>query len=111
MLYEVITLNWWQGVGWSVITLGVVLAMALYGWLHGKPVWLFPWRGYYFIPVLLAGVLLLYLPAGWSWVAIVIYLPLNRLATMPKPKVTAKPLMGPVPNWKRTTAAIRNNFV
>lgn len=70
------TLNWWQGVGWLVITLGVVLAMALYGWLKGKPVWLFPWRGYYFMPVLVAGVLLLYLPSGWSWVAIIIYLPL-----------------------------------
>ena len=69
-------LNWWQGVGWLIITLGVVLAMALYGWLHGRPVWLFPWRGYYFIPVLVAGILLLYLPAGWSWVAIIIYLPL-----------------------------------
>ncbi|UCD10012.1 MAG: hypothetical protein JSU79_05055 [Dehalococcoidales bacterium] len=69
-------LNWWQGVGVLIITLGVVLAMALYGWLHGRPVWLFPWRGYYFIPVLVAGILLLYLPAGWSWVAIIIYLPL-----------------------------------
>ena len=70
------TLNWWQGVGWLLITLGAVLTMALYSWLHGKPVWLFPWRGYYLIPVLLAGILLLYLPTGWSWVAIIIYLPL-----------------------------------
>jgi hypothetical protein len=77
MLFALLfTLNWWQGVGWLIITLGAVLAMALYGWLHGRPVWLFPWRGYYFLPVLLAGVLLLYLPTGWSWVAIIIYLPL-----------------------------------
>lgn len=69
-------LNWWQGIGSVTITLGVVLSMALYGWLHGRPLWLFPWRGYYLLPVLAAGVLLLYLPKGWSWVTILIYLPL-----------------------------------
>jgi len=70
------TLNWWRGIGWLIITLGAVLVMTLYGWLRGRPVWLFPWRGYIFLPVLIAGILLLYLPSGWSWVAIVIYLPL-----------------------------------
>lgn len=69
-------LNWWQGIGWLAITLGLVLSMAVYGWLHGRPVWLFPWRGYYLLPVLVAGLLLLYLPKGWSWVAILLYLPL-----------------------------------
>lgn len=72
----IFTLNWWRGIGWLIITLGAVLAMTLYGWLRGRPVWLFPWRGYIFLPVLIAGILLLYLPSGWSWVAIVIYLPL-----------------------------------
>ncbi len=70
------TLNWWQGVGWLTVTLGLILAMAFYGWVHGRPEWLFPWRGYCFLPVLVAGALLLYLPRGWSWVAIIIYLPL-----------------------------------
>jgi len=69
-------LNWWQGIGWLIIILGVVLGMAVYGWLHGRPVWLFPWRGYYFLPVLVTALLLLYLPRGWSWVAILLYLPL-----------------------------------
>ena len=69
-------LNWWRGIGWLTITLGIVLSMAVYGWLHGRPVWLFPWRGYYLLPVLVAGLLLLYLPKGWSWVAILLYLPL-----------------------------------
>ena len=69
-------LNWWQGIGWLTITLGIVLGMAVYGWLHGRPVWLFPWRGYYLLPVLVAGLLLLYLPKGWSWGAILLYLPL-----------------------------------
>jgi len=69
-------LNWWQGIGWLTITLGIVLGMAVYGWLHGRPLWLFPWRGYYLLPVLVAGLLLLYLPKGWSWVTILLYLPL-----------------------------------
>jgi len=69
-------LNWWQGIGWLIITLGLVLSMAVYGWLHGRPVWLFPWRGYYLLPVLVAGLLLLYLPKGWSWLTILLYLPL-----------------------------------
>jgi len=69
-------LNWWQGVGWLVITLGLVLSTAFYGWWRGKPVWLFPWLGYSLLPVVVAGLLLLYLPKGWSWLAIGVYVPL-----------------------------------
>jgi len=69
-------LNWWQGIGWLSITLVLVLSMAIYGWWHGKPTWLFPWLGYSLLPVVVAGLLLLYLPKGWSWVAIVLYIPL-----------------------------------
>jgi len=77
LLFAVLfALNWWQGIGWMTITLGIVFGIAVYGWLHGRPVWLFPWLGYYSVPVLVAGLLLLYLPRGWSWLAIVIYLPL-----------------------------------
>jgi hypothetical protein len=50
--------------------------MAVYGWWRGKPTWLFPWLGYSLLPVVAAGLLLLYLPEGWSWVAILIYVPL-----------------------------------
>ncbi len=77
LLFAVLfALNWWQGIGWVTITLGIIFGIAVYGWLHGRPVWLFPWLGYYSLPVLVAGLLLLYLPRGWSWLAIVIYLPL-----------------------------------
>ena len=69
-------LSWWRGVGWLLGMLILVLAMAVYGWWRGKPAWLFPWLGYSLLPVVAAGLLLLYLPHGWSWVAIVIYLPL-----------------------------------
>lgn len=69
-------LNWWQGIFWTVITICVILLIAIYGWLNGKPIWLFSWLGYSLLPVVLAGILLLYLPKVWSWIAIFIYLPL-----------------------------------
>jgi len=69
-------LNWWQGIGWLLIMLVLVLSMAVYGWWHGKPAWLFSWLGYSLLPVVVAGLLLLYLPKGWSWVAILLYIPL-----------------------------------
>lgn len=68
-------LNWWQGVGWLLVVLGLALGMTIYGWWHGRPVWLFPWMGYSLLPVVVAGLLLLYLPQGWSWLAIVLYIP------------------------------------
>jgi len=69
-------LNWWQGIGWLSVVLILVLGTALYGWWHGKPTWLFPWMGYSLLPVVVTGLLLLYLPKGWSWVAILLYIPL-----------------------------------
>ena len=69
-------LNWWRGIGWLLVMLALVLAAAIYGWWHGKPTWLFPWMGYSLLPVVGAGLLLLYLPAGWSWLAILLYVPL-----------------------------------
>ena len=69
-------LNWWQGIGWLSIMLVLVIGTAIYGWWHGKPAWLFPWLGYSLLPVVAAGLLLLYLPRGWSWLAIVFYIPL-----------------------------------
>ncbi len=69
-------LNWWQGISWLLVMLVLVLSMAVYGWWHGKPAWLFSWLGYSLLPVVVAGLLLLYLPKGWSWVAILLYIPL-----------------------------------
>jgi len=69
-------LNWWQGIGWLLGVLGLVLGMTVYGWWHGRPAWSFPWLGYSFLPVAVAGLLLLYLPQGWSWLAILLYVPL-----------------------------------
>lgn len=72
----IFALNWWQGIGWLVIMLGLVLSTAIYGWWHGRPTWLFSWMGYSLLPVVAAGLLLLYLPKGWSWLAILVYIPL-----------------------------------
>jgi hypothetical protein len=68
-------LNWWRGIGWLLGMLVLVLSMAVYGWWRGKPAWLFSWLGYSLLPVVAAGLLLLYLPRGWSWVAILFYIP------------------------------------
>jgi hypothetical protein len=69
-------LSLWQGIIALLAMLVAVLSVAVYGWWRGKPAWLFPWLGYSLLPVVLAGLLLLYLPPGWSWMAIVVYIPL-----------------------------------
>ncbi|MFH1002794.1 MAG: permease prefix domain 1-containing protein [Chloroflexota bacterium] len=69
-------LNWWRGMGWLLAVLGLVLATVVYGWWHSKPTWFFPWLGYSLVPVAVAGLFLIYLPRGWSWLAIIFYIPL-----------------------------------
>ncbi len=69
-------LNWWHYPGWLSIVLALILAMTVFGWGRGKPTWLFPSLGYTLLPVLAAGIFLLYLPIGWSWLALGIYFPL-----------------------------------
>jgi len=76
MFAALFALNWWQGVGWVIVALSIVIGIAIAGWLNGRPMWLSPWLGYSMIPVLAAGVLLLYLPIVWSWITILIYIPL-----------------------------------
>ena len=72
----IFALNWWRGVGWLLTVLVLTLSTVVYGWWRGKPTWLFPWLGYSLLPVVTAGLLLLYLPKGWSWLAILLYIPL-----------------------------------
>lgn len=66
----------WQNIIWLSAILLAVIGVVIYGWWHGKPVWLFPWLGYYLIPVIVTGVILAYLPGGWFWFAAAIYIPL-----------------------------------
>lgn len=70
------TSYYWQNVVYASIILSATVGIAIYGWLRGKPVWLFPWLGYYLMPVVISGILLLSLPQGWGWVAALIYIPL-----------------------------------
>jgi len=69
-------LTWWRGIAWLLTILVLILSTTVYGWWHGKPTWLFSWLGYSLLPVLVAGLLLLYLPKVWSWLSILIYIPL-----------------------------------
>lgn len=73
----IFALNWWQDISWLLIMLVLTLGAVVYGWWRGKPIWLFPWLGYSLLPVLVAGLFLLYLPVGWSWLAILLYIPLT----------------------------------
>jgi len=72
-------LHWWQSTFWLIGILAVVVVCVIYGWLHGKPAWLFPWLGYCLLPVIAVGILLVYLPGGWAWLAASAYVPLALL--------------------------------
>jgi hypothetical protein len=69
-------LNWLGGVTWLPILLIVIAGIVFYGLFQGKPAWLFPWLGYALFPVAAAGASLLYLPKGWPWLTLVLYIPL-----------------------------------
>ena len=66
----------WCGIIVQLVMFSLVLATIVYGWQHGKPAWLFPWLSYALVPVVAAGLALLYLPQVWAWLAILIYVPL-----------------------------------
>ena len=69
-------LRWWSNPLWLGLIVVGVIATVIYGWCHGKPMWLFSWLAYLLIPVVAAGVMLLYLPGGWVWLAAFVYVPL-----------------------------------
>ena len=70
------TSYYWQNIVYASIILALIVGIAIYGWHRGKPIWLFPWLGYYLMPVVVTGILLLSLPQGWGWIAALIYIPL-----------------------------------
>jgi len=67
---------YWRNITCVSLTLALTVAMAIYGWQRGKPIWLFPWLGYYLMPVVVTAILLLSLPEGWGWIAALIYIPM-----------------------------------
>ena len=68
-------LHLWRNLGWLMLFFVAILTMAVYGWRHGKPAWLFPWLGYLLLLVAGAGLFLLSLPL-WAFVVILAYIPL-----------------------------------
>lgn len=72
----IFVLNWWQHIGWLSLILLLIIATTAYGWWNGKPTWVFSWLGYSLLPVIAVGLLLVYLPKGWSLLAIPIYIPM-----------------------------------
>jgi hypothetical protein len=81
---------YWQNVVCLSIILTLTVSIAVYGWHQGKPIWLFPWLGYYLMPVVATGILLLNLPQGWGWIAALIYIPLALFAFVSLVKQTAR---------------------
>ncbi|MGQ9546328.1 MAG: permease prefix domain 1-containing protein [Dehalococcoidia bacterium] len=70
------TSYYWRDIVCVSVVLALIVGIAVYGWHRGKPIWFFTWLGYYLMPVIVAGILLLSLPEGWGWIAAVIYVPL-----------------------------------
>ncbi len=66
----------WQSIVCLLSILVAVTGVVIYGWCRNKPIWFFPWLGYYLLPVIVTGILLIYLPQGWIWVATLAYTPL-----------------------------------
>ncbi|MBN1366432.1 MAG: hypothetical protein JW967_00685 [Dehalococcoidales bacterium] len=70
-------LSWWPGAIWLLlVAVTLVFGVAIYGWWQNKPTWLFSWLSYSMLPVILAGLAVFYLPPGWKWAAVIIYIPL-----------------------------------
>jgi hypothetical protein len=69
-------LSWWPGIGWLLLALTLIFGVAIYGWWRRRPTWYFSWLGYSLLPVVLAGLVIFYLPPGWKWIAIILYIPL-----------------------------------
>lgn len=69
-------LNWWRGIVPVLMVIILILSTTVYGWWRGKTTWIFPWLGYSLLPVIVAGLSLLYLPRTLTWVAFIVYIPL-----------------------------------
>ena len=82
------TMHWWHITAWLSPMLLIVIGIAIYGWTHDKPAWLFPWLGYCLVPVIIIGMLFINLPGGWAWIAAIAYIPLALCILFPVAKKT-----------------------
>ena len=69
----IFALQIWDNPLWLPALFLFITAVAIYGWFHEQPPWLFPWLGYCLVPVVIAGILLMYLPGSWAWIAFIPY--------------------------------------
>jgi len=69
----------WERPFWIPALFVLIGGIALYGWFHNQPTWFFPWLGYCLLPVIVAGVLLTYLPGYWVWLSLSPYVILSLL--------------------------------
>lgn len=65
----------WSNPLWLSSLALFTLTVSLYGWWHGKPNWLFPWLGYWLLPLLGVGFFLLVVPP-WGYIGLLAYIPL-----------------------------------
>lgn len=72
-----VALHIWESPIWLLPVIIASLGASIYGWGRGKPTWLFPWLGYMLLPVIVVGLLLMSLPASWSYVALLAYIPVT----------------------------------
>ncbi|MFH0942051.1 MAG: permease prefix domain 1-containing protein [Chloroflexota bacterium] len=66
-------LDWWRQVGGLLCLLVLVVSAVVYAWCQVKPRWLSSWLSYALLPVVAAGLFLLWLPRGWAWLATPVY--------------------------------------
>ncbi|HEX77081.1 MAG TPA: hypothetical protein G4O03_01520 [Dehalococcoidia bacterium] len=76
-------LHIWQSPIWLLLVIVAALGLAIYGWGHGKPAWLFPWLGYLLLPVVIVGLLLMALPPNWNYLALLAYIPITLWVLFP----------------------------
>ena len=95
---------YWQNTFCISLLMIAIVGVAIYGWHQNKPVWFFPWLGYYLLPIVFSGILLIHLSEGWGWIATLIYVPLALVIiiyiveqTMRRDEVYALLMLSPLP--------------
>jgi len=76
LMAVIFSLYYWQNAVCLLVVVGLTVGVAIYGWHRNNPLWLFPWLGYYLLPVVITGILLLCLPEDWGWMIALVYIPL-----------------------------------
>ncbi len=103
-------MHWWRITAWLSPVLIAAMGVVIYGWVRGKPAWLFSWLGYCLTPVVVIGILLTNLTGSWALLAVIVYVPLALLLILPIAKkiierdwIFASLMLLPIPvllGWK-----------